>query len=96
MPIERDQVVHIAALARIGISEEDIDVYASQLSDIIDQFEILNELDTSGVEPTGHAGDLRGVMREDTPDDSLPTDATLSSAPRRDGDFFRVKAVLDE
>ena len=96
MPIERNQVVHIAALARIGISEEDIDVYASQLSDIIDQFEILNELDTSDVEPTGHAGDLRGVMREDTPADSLSTDATLRNAPRRDGDFFRVKAVLDE
>ena len=96
MPIERDQVVHIAALARIGISEEDIGVYASQLSDIIDQFEVLNELDTSGVEPTGHAGDLRGVMRDDIPADSLPADATLSNAPRRDGDFFRVKAVLDE
>ena len=96
MPIERDQVVHIAVLARIGISDADIDVYASQLSDIIDQFEILNELDTSGVEPTGHADDLRGVMRDDTPADSLTSDATLSNAPRRDGDFFRVKAVLDE
>ena len=96
MPIEREQVVHIAALARIGITGGEIDVYASQLSDIIDQFEILNELDTSGVEPTGHAGDLRGVMRDDTPADSLPSDATLSNAPRRDGDFFRVKAVLDE
>ena len=96
MPIDRDQVVHIAALARLGISGEEIDLYASQLSDIIDQFEILNELDTSGVEPTGHAGDLRGVMRDDTPADSLPPDATLSNAPRRDGDFFRVKAVLDE
>ena len=96
MPIERDQVVHIAALARIGISDEEIDLYAGQLSDIIDQFEILNELDTSGVEPTGHAGDLRGVMREDIPADSLTPDAALSNAPRRDGEFFRVKAVLDE
>ena len=96
MPIERDQVVHIAALARIGISDEEIDLYAGQLSDIIDQFEILNELDTSGVEPTGHAGDLRGVMREDTPADSLTPDAALSNAPRRDGEYFRVKAVLEE
>ncbi len=96
MPIERDQVVHIAALARLGISEEEIDIYASQLSDIIDQFEILNELDTSGVEPTGHAGNLRGVMRDDAAADSLTPDATLSNAPRRDGEFFRVKAVLDE
>ena len=96
MPIDRAQVIHIAALARIGISDEEIDAYAAQLSDIIDQFEILNELDTSGIEPTGHAGDLRGVMRDDTPADSLTQGAALSNAPRRDGEFFRVKAVLDE
>jgi aspartyl-tRNA(Asn)/glutamyl-tRNA(Gln) amidotransferase subunit C len=96
MPIDRDQVVHIAALARIGITDAEIDAYASQLSDIIDQFEILNELDTAGVDPTGHAGDLRGVMRDDTAADSLPPDAALSNAPRREGEFFRVKAVLDE
>lgn len=96
MPIDREQVVHIAALARIGMTDEDIEVYVGQLSDIIDQFEILNELDTLGVEPTGHAGDLRGVMRGDSPSDSLPPEAALSNAPRRDGEFFRVRAVLDE
>ena len=96
MPLERSQVVHIAALARIGVSEEEIDIYARQLSDIIDQFEALNELDTTGVEPTGHAGELRAVMREDAPADSLSPDEALSNAPRREGDFFRVKAVLDE
>ena len=96
MPLDRDQVRHIAALARIGISEDEIDLYAGQLSDIIDQFEALNELDTSGVEPTGHAGDLRAVMREDDPADSLSADAALSNAPRREGEFFRVRAVLDE
>ena len=52
-----------------------------QLSDIIDQFEILDELETSGVEPTGHAGDLRGVMREDAADESLPPDEALRNAP---------------
>ncbi len=96
MPLERSQVVHIAALTRIGVSEEEIDIYARQLSDIIDQFEALNELDTTGVEPTGHAGELRAVMREDAPADSLSPDEALSNAPRREGDFFRVKAVLDE
>ena len=67
-----------------------------QLSDIIDQFEVLNELDTTGVEPTGHAGELRAVMREDDPADSLASEETLSNAPKREGEFFRVKAVLDE
>ena len=96
MPIDRDQVVHIAALARIGINDAEIDAYAGQLSDIIDQFEILNELETTGVEPTGHAGDLRGVMRDDTAADSLSPEEALRNAPRREGEFFRVKAVLEE
>ena len=96
MPLDRAQVMHIAALARIGISEDEIDEYAGQLSDILDQFEVLNQLDTAGVEPTGHAGELRAVMREDTPSDSLSPEDTLSNAPRREGEFFRVNAVLDD
>ena len=96
MPLDRAQVVHIAALARIGISDEEIDAYAGQLSDIIDQFEVLNELDTTGVDPTGHAGELRAVMRDDASTDSLTPDEALSNAPRREGEFFRVNAVLDE
>ncbi len=96
MPIDREQVVHIATLARIGISDEEIDAYAVQLSDIIDQFEILDELDTSEIEPTGHAGDLRSVMRDDSPAESLSPAEALTNAPRREGQFFRVKAVLDE
>ncbi len=96
MLLDRSQVAHIAALARIGISGAEIDAYAGQLSDIIGQFEALNELDTTGVEPTGHAGELRAVMREDTPAESLPPEGALSNAPRREGQFFRVKAVLDD
>lgn len=96
MPIDREQVTHIASLARIGIPGDQLDVYVEQLSNIIDQFEVLNELDTTGVEPTGHAGELRAVMREDDPADSLAPEETLSNAPRREGEFFRVKAVLDE
>ena len=96
MPLDRAQVRRIASLARIGITEDVIDVYVEQLSDIIDQFEVLNELDTVGVEPTGHAGDLRAVMRDDEPADSLTPEETLSNAPRREGEFFRVRAVLDE
>ena len=96
MPLDPAMVRHIAALARIGIPEDEIDVYAAQLSDIIDQFDALNELDTAGVEPTGHAGELRAVMRDDDPSDSLTSAQALSNAPRREGEYFRVKAVLDE
>lgn len=96
MPLDRDQVNHIASLARIGIADDEIGTYVEQLSSIIDQFEVLTELDTAGIEPTGHAGNLRGVMREDTPETSLSSEEVLSNAPRREGDFFRVKAVLEE
>ena len=96
MPLDRAQVRHIASLARIGIPEDEVEVYVDQLSGIIDQFDVLNELDTVGVEPTGHAGELRAVMREDEPADSLTPEETLSNAPCREGEFFRVKAVLDE
>ena len=95
MPLDRAQVEHIAALARIGISKAELELYVDQLSSIIDQFEVLNELDTGGIEPTGHAGDLPGVMRDDVPAESLSPEDVLSNAPRREGEFFRVKAVLD-
>ena len=64
-----------SALARIAIPESEIDAYAQQLSGIIDQFQVLNELDTTGIEPTAHAGELRAVMRPDTPAPSLTPEA---------------------
>lgn len=96
MPLDRDQIKHIAALARIAIPDAEIDAYAQQLSGIIDQFQVLNELDTAGIEPTAHAGELRAVMRPDTPAPSLTPEAALSNAPNRQGPHIRVKAVLDE
>lgn len=96
MPLDRSQIQHIAALARIAIPDPEIDAYAHQLSGIIDQFQILNELDTTGIEPTAHAGELRSVMRPDTPAPSLTPEAALSNAPQRQGPHFRTKAVLDE
>ena len=96
MPLERSEVEHIAALARIGLSEEEVRLFAEQLSNILEQFEVLRELDTSGVTPTAHAGGLQTVMREDLAEDSLDSEDVLKNAPRREGDFFRVNAVLEE
>ena len=96
MPLERSQVEHIAALARIGLTEEEIELFGEQLSQILEQFEVLKELDTSGVAPTGHAGGLQTVMREDLAEDSLDSEDVLKNAPRREGEFFRVNAVLEE
>ncbi len=96
MPLERSQVEYIAALARIALTEAEILMFADQLSDILEQFEVLKELDTSGVAPTRHAGGLQTVMREDVAQDSLDSEDVLKNAPRREGEFFRVNAVLEE
>ena len=96
MPLERSEVEHIASLARIGLTEDEIEMFGDQLSHILEQFEVLNELDTSGVTPTGHAGGLQTVMREDQAEDSLDHEDILKNAPRREGEFFRVNAVLEE
>ena len=96
MPLERSQVEHIASLARIGLTEDEIEMFGEQLSQILEQFEVLNELDTTGVTPTGHASGLQSVMRDDLAEDSLDSEDVLKNAPRREGDFFRVNAVLEE
>ena len=96
MPIDPAQVEHIAALARIALTDAEKEAFARQLSDILDQFEILQSLDTAGVEPTAHVAGLDTVLRDDEPADSLDSADTLRNAPRRRGDFFQVRAVLDE
>ena len=96
MPIDRAQVQHIAALARIALTDAETDAFTRQLSDILDRFEALQSLDTAGVAPTAHIGGLDNVMRDDAPDASLDAADTLRNAPRRRGDFFQVRAVLDE
>ena len=96
MPLERAEVEHIAALARIGLTEAELATFGEQLSNILTQFDVLKELDTSSVAPTGHAVELDTVMRDDIPRPPLPPEDTLRNAPRQEGDFFRVKAVLEE
>ena len=96
MPIDRQQVEHIAALARIALTDAEKEAFARQLSDILDQFEILQSLDTVGVEPTAHVAGLDTVLRDDAPAGSLAAEDTLRNAPRRRGDYFQVRAVLEE
>ena len=96
MALDRADVDHIATLARIGLTDEEAEAIREQLSHILEQFEVLSELDTTGVTPTGHAVQLRAVMRDDAPDASLEPDDVLSNAPRREGEFFRVRPVLEE
>ena len=90
-----EEVRHIALLARIGMSDEEVERMRDTLSDILAQFEALREVDTGGLEPTAHSVSLLSVMRDDEARDSLDRDDALANAPNRQGDLVRVKAVLE-
>ncbi|MBI2935633.1 MAG: Asp-tRNA(Asn)/Glu-tRNA(Gln) amidotransferase subunit GatC [Chloroflexi bacterium] len=96
MALSREEVLHIAILCRIALSEEEIELLRDQLSNILEQFEALKELDTGDVPPTSHSVALASVMREDQAKDPFPKEETLANAPLREGDFFRVHLVLEE
>ena len=95
MKLSRDEVLHIARLARLGLTENELDKFREQLSNILENFEILQQVDTTNVPPTAQAIPLQNVFREDEVAASLPQNEVLANAPRREGDFFRVLAVLE-
>ena len=90
-----EEIRQISVLTRIAMTEDELDVMRAQMSTILDSVAILNEVDTEDVEPTGHSVNIKSVMREDQRQDSLTQDETLLNAPRRDGSFIRIKAVLE-
>lgn len=96
MPLSREEVLHIAALCRIALTEEEVGRFQTQLSNILKQVDVLKELDTTAVPPTGHSVTLSTVFREDVSEDSFPQEQVLANAPRQEGDFFRVLRVLEE
>lgn len=91
-----EEVRHIAVLARLGMTDAEVERMRDQLSNILEQFDALSRLDVSNVEPTGHSVDINTVLRDDVPRESLPIAEALANAPRVGGDFVRVKAVLEE
>ena len=95
MKLSRDEVLHIARLARVSLTESEITRLSEQLSHILENFEILQQVDTTDIPPTAQSVALQSVMREDKVAPSLPPDDILANAPRREGDCFRVRAVLE-
>ena len=95
MKLSRDEVVHIAALARMGISEEETEKAREQLSKIIENFEVLKEIDTTNVPPTAQSINLQNVMRDDVPRESLTQEQILANAPDRKGNLFKLRPVLE-
>ena len=95
MKLSREEVLNVARLARLGLVEAEINKLGEQLSDILENFEILQQVDTSGVSPTAQSIALQNVLRDDEVVPSLPPDEILANAPRKEGDCFRVRAVLE-
>lgn len=93
--ISKDQVKHVANLARLAINEEEAEKYSEQLSAIIDFSEQLNELDTTGVEPTTHVLDMKNVLRKDEPKEWISKEDALKNAPDQQDGQFRVPSILD-
>ena len=93
--IDRETVKNVAKLARLAMSEEEIDTFGNQLSAILENIAILREADVSGVSPTAHASRLTNVMREDIPQPSYAPAVLLANAPAQEDNCLKVRAVLE-
>ena len=95
MSLTSEEIRHIALLARVGLTPEELERYRSQLENILENFQELQDVDTEGVPPTGHSVTLETVLRDDEPEPSFGKEDMLANAPRREEDYFRVRAVLE-
>jgi aspartyl-tRNA(Asn)/glutamyl-tRNA(Gln) amidotransferase subunit C len=88
--LSRDQVLHVARLARLELTDDEVERYSGELSKVLDYIEKIEELDLTDVEPTSHVVDVENALRADEPRPSWPRDAVLEAAPDASGDGFRV------
>ena len=95
MEIDRETVVRVAGLARLALTDEEIERFAGQLSAILEAVSKLQGIDTSGVGATASILELQDVLREDEPRPGLDKEDALRNAPDRDGDYFRVQPVFE-
>ncbi|MCT2536815.1 Asp-tRNA(Asn)/Glu-tRNA(Gln) amidotransferase subunit GatC [Aquibacillus koreensis] len=93
--ISKEQVKHVAHLARLALSDEEVEKMTKQLGDIITYAELLNELDTDNVEPTTHVLELKNVMRKDEPREWIKSEDALKNAPDKKDGQFRVPSILE-
>lgn len=95
MALSEEEVRHIALLSRLQLTDEEVRLYAEQLTHILDYVQKLQALDTSGVEPMISASVSGSVFRADEPRPGLPREAALDGAPSHDGEYFRVPPVIE-
>ena len=95
MKLTRDDVLHIALLARLGLTEIEVEKFREQLSNILENFEILQQVDTTDIPPTAQSVALQNIIRDDEVAESLPQSQILANAPQKERDFFKIRAVLE-
>lgn len=94
MALTTADVQKVAELARLDLSPDELTALTTQLSSILGYIEVLNEVDTTGVEPMVHAMELRNVFRDDVCKPSLPRSEALANAPKTDGKYFLVPTIV--
>ena len=95
MRLSYEQVRHIAWLARLGLSEEEVEKFSLQLSNILENVEILQQVDTTNVPPATHTIPLQNVLRKDDVAESYSQSEVLSNAPKQAEKCFKVQAILE-
>jgi aspartyl-tRNA(Asn)/glutamyl-tRNA(Gln) amidotransferase subunit C len=96
MALSREEVLHVARLARVGLTEGDVTKFQQQLSQILEHFDALRRIDTENVPPTTHTLPLEGITAPDDPQPSLTREEVLANAPVEQDGHLRVRAVLEE
>jgi aspartyl-tRNA(Asn)/glutamyl-tRNA(Gln) amidotransferase subunit C len=95
MNISKDTVKYVAHLARINLSQEELEKFSLQLNDILQYIEQLKEVDISKIPPTAHVLDIKNVKRKDVPRQSSSVKEILQNAPQKEGNFFKVPKVIE-
>jgi len=94
--LSRADVEHVAHLARLGLTEDELALLEGQLNHILDQYSVLAQLDTDHISPTAQTIEVENILRDDVVRPSLPAVEVLSGAPERTGDYFVVPPILGE
>ena len=93
--LTREEVEKVAVLARLKLSDAELDMFTAQLGKVLEYVAILNEVNTDDVEPMAHAVEMKNVFRDDLPTPSLSREQALANAPKTDGKFFLVPQILE-
>ncbi len=95
MTLDLDEVRHVARLARLRLSDQELQLYRAQLSSVLDHIAKIRELDVEGVQPMAHPSDLTNRLDDDVVDEAMPRDVLLALAPEVEDSFLSVPKVLD-